>query len=131
MEIDTTSSWRQRAGLASLELDAGGLRRAGTAMLALGVTLPVLPHAPGLPCPLRTLTGVPCPFCGMTTAVEAGLAGRLSDAVRANPFGLVAIIVALALLARPRIRWLRVPVWLVAAGLGASWAWQLHRFGFA
>src|ERR1035438_8741256 len=40
----------------------------------------------GLPCPLRTLTGVPCPFCGMTTATVAITHGNWAAAAGANPF---------------------------------------------
>ena len=111
-------------------VEVPGLRRAGAAMLALGATLPLLPHHPGLPCPLRTVTGVPCPLCGMTTAVERGLAGRFSASVAANPFGLVAIIVAVALVLRPRVRTLTLPSGLIALALAASWTWELRRFGF-
>ena len=119
----------------SLPIELPGLRRAGGAMLALGVTLPLVPHHPGLPCPLRTMTGVPCPLCGMSTAVERGLAGHLSASISANPFGLVAIAVALALLLGPRLaggtrREARVPMALVVAGLSVSWVWELRRFGF-
>lgn len=99
-------------------------------MLALGLALPLLPHHPGLPCPLRTVTGVPCPLCGMSTAVERGLTGHVSAAIAANPFGLVAIAVAVVLLVRPQRQTLQIPAAVVVCALAASWAWELRRFGF-
>jgi hypothetical protein len=112
-----------------LALDPAGLRTAGGAMLGLGVLLQVLPGNPGLPCPLRTVTGVPCPLCGMSTSVEAVLRLDLHGALSANPLGLLAVAVALALLAiRPRR--LRVPVFLVPLVLSATWLFELHRFSY-
>ncbi|HEY0536681.1 MAG TPA: DUF2752 domain-containing protein [Actinoplanes sp.] len=97
----------------------------------------------GLPCPLRALTGVPCPFCGLTTAAIALVRGRAGAAFGANPliFGLAVLAVAVGPLVvlrafgvmsvpRPwpsqrRHRWGRLAV-LVAV---ASWLFQLHRLG--
>jgi hypothetical protein len=111
-----------------LPIDVSGLRWAGGAMVGLGLVLPHLPHNPGLPCPLRTVTGVPCPLCGMSTAVKAGLAGHLRTSIAANPFGVVALVVAVALLAVPRVRTVRVPVALLVACAATSWVWELRRF---
>jgi hypothetical protein len=110
------------------EVDLGVARRLGAAMIVLGVLLPRLPHDPGLPCPLRTITGVPCPLCGMTTSVKAACAGRVHDAVGTNPFGLVAVTVAMLLLVRPRWRHASLPVLPLALLAAASWGWELHRF---
>lgn len=98
-------------------------------MLALAAILPVLPVHPGVLCPLRTLTGVPCPMCGMTTSVEATVHLRLGDALGANPAGLVAVVVAVVLLVR---RPVTVAVWppAVVIGLAAMWMFELHRFAF-
>jgi len=108
-------------------LDPGELRTAGALMLGAGALLPILPGHPGIVCPLRATTGIPCPLCGMTTSVEATVRLDLQDALAANPAGVLAVALAVVLLAlRPRR--LRLP-WLVAPLLLlAMWAWELHRF---
>jgi hypothetical protein len=96
-------------------------------MLAAAAVLPVLPGHPGLACPLRTLTGVPCPLCGMTTSVEETVRGDLSRAFAANPAGIAAVAVALFLLVR-RPETLRIPAALPLVVLAAAWLFELHRF---
>jgi hypothetical protein len=97
-----------------------------------------------LPCPLRTLTGVPCPMCGMTTAATRLAEGRLSAALAANPFvlllaGLTAVMSVLIAarslgVAPPPARWTagrqRNARCVVAVVFVMSWAFQLHRLGW-
>jgi len=98
-------------------------------MLALAVVLPWLPLHPGVLCPLRAVTGVPCPMCGMTTSVEATVRLQLDDALAANPAGVLAVVVAIVLLMR---RPATLPLWTPAilAGLAALWLFELHRFAY-
>lgn len=97
-------------------------------MLGIAAVLPLLPGHAGLPCPLRTLTGVPCPLCGMTTSVEAAVHGHLVSALQANPAGPFAVLAALVLLLRRPARSLRVPTAAVVMLLLGMWAFELHRF---
>ena len=105
------------------------LRSAGVVMLAGAAVLPVLPGHPGIVCPLRALTGVPCPLCGMTTSIVDAAHADVRAALSTNPAGLAAVVLAVVLLvARPRS--VVVP-WVVAlAGITAMWLFELHRFGF-
>ena len=112
-----------------LPVDGIGLTRAGAVMLVAGALLPVLPGNTGIPCLLRSLTGVPCPMCGMTTSVSATLRLQVVDALAANPAGVLAVVVAIVLVIRRPTR-LAVPLLLVVAGLGAMWMFQLHRLGW-
>ena len=110
-------------------LDPGELRVAGGAMLAAGLTLPVLPGHPSLHCPLRALTGLPCPLCGLSTSVEETVRLHLGDAVAANPLGVLLVLAALALLVLRPAR-LALPRAVVPAVLAASWLFELRRFSF-
>lgn len=112
----------------ALSIDLHDLRIAGGLMLGAAALIPLLPGPDGLPCPLRSLTGVPCPLCGMTTSVTALVHLDPVAAVAANPAGVVAVVVALALLAFRRRREVRVPAWALPAGLALMWLWQLARF---
>jgi hypothetical protein len=96
-----------------------------------------------LPCPLRTLVGVPCPACGLTTAAVALVRGEVGAAFAANPliFGLAALAVAAVplvalraagVLESPRpwpSAWRRRAGWLLGLLAVASWLFQLHRLG--
>ncbi len=67
------------------------LQRCGP-LLPLGVTgLLVLkglhPGLPGFSCPLRALTGLPCPTCYLTRATAASLVGHFDDAMALHAFG--------------------------------------------
>ncbi|MFD0519428.1 DUF2752 domain-containing protein [Paractinoplanes durhamensis] len=122
--------------------------RVGAFGLLVGVGAAVWPvftdhTGASLPCPLRTLTGVPCPACGLTTAAVALVRGEFGAAFGANPliFVLAALAVAVVPLVvlratgvlespRPwsskRRRWAG---WLSGLLAVASWLFQLHRLG--
>lgn len=72
------------------------IHRCGTAAvatIAVGVALIVGRMATGLtlPCPLLALTGIPCPGCGTTTLATMVVRGELTDAVTADPAGVVVL----------------------------------------
>ena len=99
----------------------------------------VLPDRPATLCPLRALTGIPCPICGSTTAAVRLGHFDLSGALRANPFTIVAalaLVIAPAVTAMrrsrgflpptPPVRRLLAAVCVAVAAL--SEIWQLFRF---
>jgi hypothetical protein len=132
-------AWRPRTVPEQLGL-------AGLAAAAASLVYPTVSQQTGigLLCPLRTLTGVPCPMCGMTTAATGLARGDLDAALAANPFVLVlaVLIMGMAVLMAARAAGLAAPaapwpasrrrqaLWAVAVLLAASWAFQLHRFGW-
>lgn len=113
---------------ATQRIDLRDLRVAGALMLGAGVVRGALHSTVGLPCPLRTVTGIPCPLCGMTTSVSAAATGRFGAALAANPMGVVAVVVALVLVMRPRIATVDLPRWVLPAALISMWMWELFRF---
>ena len=79
---------------------ARAIGRSATVLAGLGGVLlagrAVGLHAPA--CPFRTITGVPCPGCGMTRLADAVAHGRLHLALGADPAG-VLLLSAIAVLA--------------------------------
>jgi hypothetical protein len=102
------------------------VRAAAGGMLAIAAAWPLLPLHPPLACPLRSLTGVPCPLCGMTRAVVAAAHGHLATSLAFNPGGIFVLLLAIAAVVRPA--WLtraRLPLWSIFAVLGALWVWNI------
>jgi hypothetical protein len=117
------TSWLYR----TIHLSGAALQLSSWLMLLAAVLLPLVPGHAGVICPLRLMFGIPCPLCGMTTSVVATSRGRFTEAVAANPAGVLAVIAAVAiLLLRPRR--LRVPLLVAAVSVAAMWAYQLFRF---
>jgi len=126
----SSNGWSPRSAATArpLELDLTDARGAAIAVLGAGPILALLPGHAGLPCPLRTLTGVPCPLCGSTTSVEDAFRGHIVGAIQANPLGLGLVATALFLLVRRPRHALRVPGVVVALTVLGLWLFELHRF---
>lgn len=91
------------------------------------------------PCTFRVLFDIPCPSCGMTTSFSHLMRGNLSQALRANPGGvLLALVCAIQVpwcwwsAARGRLAWVSDPgqsmIWLLVAVAGVclvNWIIQL------
>ena len=110
-----------------VHLDPSDVAVAGLALCGASLLLPEVPGYPGITCPLRAATGIPCPLCGLTTSVRALLTFDPATSLALNPLGPVALLVTgIALLGLRRA--VEVPAALIGVTLVASWAYQLLRF---
>lgn len=106
-----------------------------TVLLALGAVAARLhaAHDPGVVCPLRLLTGIPCPFCGSTSAVMDLGTGDLATAVRIQPLTVLAAGVLVTAPAGWYRRWgylrYRHRVVLLLGSVALSWIYQMVRLG--
>lgn len=106
---------------------------AGLGSVAIGTAAALNPgtiESGPILCPFRLMTGLPCPGCGLTRSWVYVAHGDWTDAVGANPFGVVTFAVtaavvlgvAVAALRRRPIPQLRSFTQTRAARLGV-WAW--------
>ena len=106
---------------------AGGFAVAICCGLAVGAAGGSAP-ATGPICPLLAITGLPCPFCGMTRATFALGAGDLPRALALHPLAplvLMCVLVAMVSIAAGRDRWLRKSPARVLGAIGIVWAVKL------
>jgi hypothetical protein len=108
-------------------MDSVMIQRVMLGLLSLALLVPMIPGYPGVACPLRSLTGIPCPFCGTTTAVREASQLDLLTSLKTNPAPLLAVGLALGLLAF-RTKKLRVPLAILLALPAFLWIVQLARF---
>ena len=83
----------------------------------------------GPACPFLALTGVPCPFCGMTRATIALGHGDLHAALGFHPLAPVVLALVLGLcgiVAFGRAHWLRPPARLAAVCGAIALVWLLR-----
>ena len=102
------------------------------AVLTAGLWLKGLqPWLPGLSCPLRHLTGLPCPTCFLTRATSAALTGDLSTAVRLHAFGPLAaaalIVWSVVAIRERRLVPQQLPAWPLGWGAAALLVYWLVR----
>ena len=90
------------------------------------------PDLPGLGCPLRQLTGIPCPGCFLTRATSAALVVDLPSSISLHAFGpLAAGVLVWWSITSVRQRRLvplglpAVPFGVAAVGLVAYWLMRL------
>jgi hypothetical protein len=122
-------------------LRISGQRTAAACIAAVALANLRVPGRPATVCPFRAITGIPCPFCGGTTA--AVRIGRLDllGALRANPIVVIGAVFVMALplltsapavvafrAARPRVA-KRTIIGALMLAIAFSEVWQLFRFG--
>jgi hypothetical protein len=102
------------------------LRLGGAGLVGASAAWPLLPVHPPFVCPLRALTGIPCPLCGLTRACVAAVQGHLGTSLAFNPAGVVVLVAAFVALIRPQ--WLtrvRIPIWGAGLAVVALWVWNI------
>jgi hypothetical protein len=72
-----------------------GVVLAGVGGLQLGLTLL---HLPGWVCPFKSIFGVPCPGCGLTTAILELLKGKVFESLHTHAFASIFMFAFLIIL---------------------------------
>jgi len=88
-------TWFTPAFSSLVEHRPEGLAVVGTGALLIGLHLAGLP---GWPCPVKSLLGIPCPGCGLTTAIGQFLHGQWSASLHTHAFAPI-FLFALAVMA--------------------------------
>jgi len=117
-----------RSASKPLELDLKPLRAGAVAMLPLAAIRPMLPIWSVPPCPLRSVTGIPCPFCGMTRGVTAIVHADFSAAFGFNPGAFLVVAMTIVLLVAWRWQRVKIPMWAVFLFFAVLWAYQLFKY---
>lgn len=113
---------------APVRLDLRHLRIAGLVMLLGAIALRFASLPAIVVCPLRRLTGVPCPFCGMTRSVAEVARGDIGASLALNPGGILLVALAILLIVAWRWRRVAIPTWAVVAFFALLWAYQLFKY---
>ena len=114
--------------MATYTVDLHQARWGARALVAGAVVVAHLPSGVGPECPLRSVTGVPCPFCGMTTSMRALGGGHVVDSFRAAPLAPVLAVLAVGVAVGRLPARVNVGVWVLALLIGAEWIYELTRF---
>jgi hypothetical protein len=105
---------------------ARDLRIGAAALVGAAALWPALPLHPPLACPMRAITGIPCPVCGMTRACVAAVHGHLGTSLTFNPAGLLVMLIAGVALIRPQLLVrAKPPLWSMIGAFGALWVWNI------
>lgn len=110
------------------EIELQPLRAAGLLLVPVAIALSILPVDPIPPCPLRTLTGIPCPLCGSTRGVIAAVHGQVGHALALNPASIAVLVLAVLLVVGWRVERIRVPVWGIVAVFALLWSYQMFKY---
>jgi len=100
----------------------------GALLLALGVAAAALPGIENGPvtCPFRTVTGLPCPTCGLTRVTHWLMRGDVSNALAINPFDTLFLLIAVPLFAALRVAnlagWFTVRISMSPIERRVAWA---------
>jgi hypothetical protein len=89
--------WRLGQPVLAIMMRSAAASRSITAVVAVHLGL-LLANLPAWPCPLRHVTGCPCPGCGLSRAIVALFAGDWSMMWRTHAFAPL-VVIALAMIA--------------------------------
>jgi hypothetical protein len=97
-------------------------------MLGAAAVLPIPGDSSPVLCPLRAVTGVPCPFCGTTRGVIDAVHGDVAGSLLMNPGALLLVVGAVLLLVGVVKRPVAFPRWSLVVGVAGLWAFQLFKY---
>ena len=110
------------------DVDLRPVRVAAVALVPAAFVIDRLPMDVVPSCPLRSLTGIPCPLCGSTRGVIAAVHGHLDRALELNPASVLVLAMAAMLVLGWRVERVRLPVWGIVAVFAVLWSYQLFKY---
>ena len=112
---------------------AAGLSLAAIGACAMGAVVGFNPgHEGPVLCPMRLVTSLPCPFCGLSRSLMALGHGDLMTSLRLSPLGLIVLPLAviilvatvLSVVSARRPQWPRCSLWAGMGLIALTWGYN-------